>query len=295
MTDAIRFYCTVNDATWNGFPVQPGKYVCVSPVYGEKEIRDSSISLPADCEVVQDSGAFCDRRHGRNEYAYALQRQITHAERYGYSDQIVARATYDMLVTKFDTPEYATTGVNETIKAARWLHRHRDDMPQACPLIITAQGLDVSQYVQCVRALLPCFEEGDILGLGGWAWIGKAPRLLMPVFRQTMKQVIPLAAQAGIKRVHIWGVCKPSALSVLLWECDQHGIAVQTDSSGPVRKVAFSDWGYAEWRDNDYKRPDDPEAFYHDRVRHVAQTARWLSGFRSTPNYPPRLIQTSLF
>jgi len=291
MTEAIRFYCTVNDPSWNGFPVAPGRYVCVSPVYGIKERRDSSVRLPADCDVIQDSGAFCDQHHGKKSFAEALDRQIKHAEDYGYTDQISYRATYDTLVRKTASAEFAREAVQNTISAARWLSLHRDDMR----LIITAQGLDTAQYLQCVRDLLPHFEEGDVLGLGGWAYIGKARRILMPPFRAMLKAVIPFAAREGVQRIHIWGVCIPEALAVLLWEADQHGIAISTDSAGPVRKLAFSDHGYGEWRDKTYKRPADRAAFYRDRVQHVEDTRRWLAGFRDTPNYPPHIVQTRMF
>lgn len=291
MTDAIRFYCTINDASWNGFPVVPGRYVCVSPVYGMKERRVSSISLPADCDVIQDSGAYCDQHHGRLSFGEALERQIWHAEEYGYADQVTHRATYDNLVRKNASAEFARVAVNETISAARWMHRHRDERP----LIITAQGKETAQYLACVQSLMPFFEDGDVLGLGGWAYTGRSRGRLMPLLRECVKSVIPFAAREGIRRVHIWGVCLPKALSALLWEADKHGVEVSTDSSGPVRKVAFSDWGYGEWRDNSYQRPDDPKAFYFDRVWHVEATRRWLAEFRTTPNYPPHVVQASLF
>lgn len=282
-TEAIRFYCGVGDASWNGFSVIPGRYVCVSPVYGEKQRRDTSISLPADCDVIQDSGAYCDQHHGRLTPEDALRRQIKHAEQFSYTDQVTHRATYDRLVRKFVSDEDARVGVQQTVEAARWLHHHRDDTR----LIITAQGKTTAQYVQCVRDLLTYFEEGDVLGLGGWAYTGKDRSFtLLTLFREMARQVIPLAAEHEVKAVHVWGVLMPAALGALLWEADQYGIAVSTDSTGPVVKITMSDWGYGEWRDNRYQRPDDPEAFYHDRVHHVALTRQWLANFRSTPNYP---------
>jgi hypothetical protein len=282
-TPDIKFYCGVGDASWNGFPVVPGRYVCVSPVYGVKTRTDTSIALPTDCDVMQDSGAFCDQHHGRLTPEQALHRQIKHAERYGYADQVTHRATYDRLVRKFVPDNEAVIGVQQTIEAARWLSRNRDETR----LVITAQGKGTGQYVECVQALLPMIEEGDVLGLGGWAYTGKDRSFtLLGLFREMVSAVIPLAAAHHIKAVHVWGVLMPAALGALLYACDQVGIAVSTDSTGPVVKITMSDWGYGEWRDNAYQRPDDPEAFYHDRVRHIELTRAWLARFRSTPNYP---------
>lgn len=280
--EAIRFYCGVSDFNWNRGKARPGRYVCVSPVNGRKIRRPTTVKLPPHCKVLQDSGAFTDTAvEDRLTPEQALERQEEHAIRNGYAAQICYRATYDKLIFKFwdDSPYW--DDVEETVLAAAWLSLHRCGLP----LVITAQGATPAQYMQCVKWLLPYLHDEDALGLGGWVAIGKTPSLI-PIFRRTMQLVIPYAAARGVKRVHIWGVVMPRALAILLWEADKVGIAVSTDSSGPVRKVGMSDWGYGEWRDNTYKHPTDSRARYQDRVRHVKLTREWLANFRNTPNYP---------
>jgi hypothetical protein len=53
--------------------------------------------------------------------------------------------------------------------------------------------------------------------------------------------VLPLVASAGLDRVHVFGVLYRPALGGLLWLCDELGLALSTDSSGPVLQCTFPD------------------------------------------------------
>ncbi len=323
MNEGIRFYCGIGEKQWNWWPVAPGPDACISPVYGNstasKEIN--SVRVPEGVQVIQDSGAFSDGPGQRLNFADALKRQERHAERYGYTEQIEARASYDLLIDEmWDEAEgssavyrrakrrwsetQAELAVQETIAAARFLSAHRNGLP----CILSAQGVSPQQYRRCAEKVVPLMQDGDLFGLGGWCITGKFPAQMLPVFRETMYSVIPFLGNEGIKRVHIWGVCFAPALGELLWLCDQHGIALSTDSMGPSVRPAMGRWGYGDWTDTSYRSAPSlkPEEAHETcmvkswavkaievawargahRAAHVNLVRTWLKYFRYTDYYP---------
>lgn len=299
----ITLYCGLNEQRWNHHPVAPGPFACVSPVYGRTLITKTCnrVVVPCGTQVIQDSGAFSDGITERLSYAAALERQVKHAAVFGYEDRITHRASYDLLIDEkwVDGVRHkarwneqdAQEAVDTTVKAAAYLAQHR----QGKRLVLSAQGVSASQYLACAQHVVPLLEEGDIFGLGGWCITGKLPAQMMPVFRETMRLVIPFLGREGVKRVHIWGVCYAKALGELLWLCDQWGIALSTDSVGPSLHPVRGQWGYAEWRDSTYVRPP-VETRGQARAEHVAATRAWLNSFRSTQHYVPlHPRQLSLF
>ena len=82
---------------------------------------------------------------------------------------------------------------------------------------------------------------GDWLGLGGWCVLGRWRRRWLPAFWETLRACLPLAARAGVRRVHLFGVLWPPALGGLLWLADRHGLAVSTDSSAPLLAATWPD------------------------------------------------------
>lgn len=171
----VRFYCGLSHVSWNGIPPQPGKYVCVSPIYGAKKPSINSVRVPPDSLVMQDSGAFSDGPAYRLSFEQALERQQAHAERFNYSSQIEYRASYDVLIDEV-WDEYgvrhkkrwsvqdAENAVDTTIDAARFLNYNRNGID----LVLSAQGVDASQYLKCTQAIVPYINpERDVFGLGG--------------------------------------------------------------------------------------------------------------------------------
>ncbi len=302
----ILFYCGVNERQWNHHPVAPGPLACISPVYGKtvQTKQCNRVAVPSHVAVIQDSGAFCDSGEQRVCVEVALERQMQHAERYGYAKQISHRASYDLLIDeKWEggmrhkarwSEQDAETAVAVTVQAAAYLTRPRYGLNA----VLSAQGVSAQQYLRCAEQIVPLMEEGDMFGLGGFCITGKLPAQIMPVFREVIALVIPFLGREGVKRVHIWGVCYAKALGELLWICDHYGIAVSTDSSGPSVKPVMGEWGYAEWRDPSYKRPA-PDIRGLERARHVQATRQWLEAFRSTAHYGPlnrgRPTQLKLF
>lgn len=307
----VRFYTGLGgEKTWNHRPIAPGPYACISPVRNKKITLDDGTvinraqnnyigSFSKDIRIIQDSGAFTDPWDQRKTYADALDRQERHAIAYGYADQIEARATYDLLIdevwidgNRFKrrwSSQDAEAAVDTTVAAARFLHQNRNGVP----LVVSAQGVDAEQYLRCTQRLMPFIQEGDLFGLGGWCIIGKMPKVMMPVFRETISIVIPFLAKEGVKRVHIWGVIYPHALGNLLWQCDQHGIEVSTDSVGPTLAPTRGEWGYGKVKEGGWWRKIQKpplEIIGLERARHVAETRAWLDNLSETAYYKPVVL-----
>lgn len=309
----IRLYCGIGgEVTYNHHPLACGPYACISPVCGRDDMatetsRRNVVYVPYDVAVIQDAGPFNDGPRHRLSYSDALERQIRHAKHYKYADQITHRASYDLLIdeTWKDhfrhkerwSEEAGKFAVKATVEAAQFLDAHR---APGIGCIMSAQGVTPGQYVDCAGQVLKYVDPGqDIFGLGGWCILGKQPSLL-PVFRKTIAQVIPLLAQHKVQRVHIWGVCFPEALGELLYMCDQYGLKLSTDSVGPSTRPTKGEWGYGSWRDSSYKKPTvldscrtlDASGYKAptcvlgtrctglERARHVQETRDWLSNFR---------------
>jgi hypothetical protein len=274
---SLQLYAGVSDPAWNRWPTLAGPYVCVSPVYGQgKNKSESVVALNPDTSVLLDSGAFSDTCGQKNvlgqrvafqhrlSFEEALDRQYHHMHKYGYDDQVESLASYDVLIgehsldsnapnTQWD-PHEVTFAISETIRAASFLDAHRNG--RAC--IMTVQGKTPEQYLYCTEHILPYVRAGDMVGLGGWGGIGHAGTRLLPVFRATMRLVLPVLGQAGVRRIHLWGVCHARALGELLWLADREKIQVSTDSAMPALRPSFAEWGYGEWRDRKYREKVPP-------------------------------------
>ena len=303
----IDLYVGINETKWNHHPVLPGPLACISPVYGasDRTRKENAIRVPPATKVRQDSGAFSDSLRFRLAFKGAYRRQREHAEKYAYAEQIEAIASYDLLIDekwengqrykKRWSESAAREAVESTVNAARWIKKTRK---ASC--ILSAQGVTPEQYFSCVKRIAPFFCENDILGLGGWCILGKQPKRLMPAFQKTILLVVPFLAEHQVaKRIHIWGVCYGKALGQLLWLCDQYGIALATDSSGPQVRPARGLWGYKGWVNKAYKQPPVKSRGL-ERARHVMATRKWLKDFRNSewytePKPKPKREQLCLF
>lgn len=296
--ESIRFYCGVNETTWNHHPVEPGPYTCIAPVYG-RSLRTKMVNrvqVPTTTLVMQDSGAFSDSPGQRLSIEAALDRQVKHAETYGYAAQVTHRASYDLLIDEKWQDGHrqkerwseldAQDAVAETVRAAAYLSTHR----QGVGAVLSVQGVSAKQYLACARQVVPLLEPGDILGLGGWCILGKI-RSLLTVFSETMTVLMPFLGREGVKQVHLWGVCWSPALEVVTWLAAQHGVHVSVDSAHPSLHPVQGQWGYAEWREKSYLRPQVHDTCRHheftrcahcrglERIRHVQATSAWLQHF----------------
>ncbi len=58
-------------------------------------------------------------------------------------------------------------------------------------LVLTAQGVDAEQYLDCARQIVPMMGEGDIFGLGGFVATGLFPGTMLPPFKEIVRTVVP--------------------------------------------------------------------------------------------------------
>jgi hypothetical protein len=245
-----------------------------------------------------DSGAFSDPPGRRLDPERALERQLAWERRatafWGADAPWRAEAlvSYDRLIDevweagpgglglarrkrRWSVAE-AEGAVRETVEAARYLTAKRPALaPRA--LVLACQGVDAARYRQCTAEVLKVATPADWLGLGGWCVLGRWRRRWLPAFWETLRTCLPLAAGAGVRRVHVFGVLWLPALGGLLWLADRHGLAVSTDSSAPLLA--------ATWPDP--KRAGVRAATYRGNV---AWWRRRLAGLRTGPHYrePPR-------
>jgi len=266
-------------------------------VYGKtaRTKKVNSVSVPLECKIIQDSGAFSDGPSSRLDSMSALHRQIAHMHKYRYSSQVTHMASYDLLIDEkwIDGTRHkrrwseddAWGAVYETVNAARYILEWRDKCKQNMGIVVSAQGVTPQQYLACTSLVLrdALVRKTDIFGLGGWCILGKM-RSLMPSFEETIKLVVPVVAASNVKHIHIWGVVYAPALGKLLHLCDTHGITLSTDSAGPSLRPAMGEWGYMGWRDKEYKRaPVETRGL--ERKRHVEAVRNWLRDFRNTDYY----------
>jgi hypothetical protein len=332
----IRFYCGLNETTWNHHPMQTGPDICIAPVTTSTEkdkatgqkykvLRNTHVFVDPTIvkHVLLDSGAFSDGielqdgkvvGNKRLSFDQALQRQMHHAYRYKYLEQVEAIVSYDLLIDETwqdgerskirwstESAEYA---VQETIAAARYLssQRRRIDafFGHHVRLVLSAQGVDAEQYARCAEAIVQFMKPDDIFGLGGWCITGLMRHIMLPAAAAILPGVFEVLGRAKVKRLHVFGVIIPKLLGFLLHLCQKYGIELSTDSSGPCSEPAKNgNWGYGSWTKPDYKvapilesckvldeygnkAPScSPDTICRglERCRHVALTSEYLAHF----------------
>lgn len=320
----IELYSGLSEKHWNHHDMDTGPAVCISPRYGNVASRITPVYVDRKRvkRVLQDSGAFCDKielvggeiaQSNRLPFSVALDRQMSHAFYYGYTDLVEAIVSYDLLIDEtwkdgerskvrwsVQTAEYA---VEETVKAAEYLASKRAMIGRVyghhVSLCLSAQGVDTPQYLECAEKVVDYMDVGDWFGFGGWCITGLQPTRMLPEFKKTMLAVFPMLARKGVKRVHLFGVIMPEAIACFNYMCNQYNIVGSTDSSGPTRYPIMGHWGYASWKDREYtvppilptckavdvhgnKAPTCTEGTFCrglERSRHTLETVAWLADF----------------
>ena len=179
----------------------------------------------------------------------------------------------------------ADRAVRVTVDAAAYLAAQREHLGSR-QLCLACQGVDGIQYGEAVAGVLEHARPGDWIGLGGWCILG-LHKSWIPTFWQAARRCLPMIARAGITRAHIFGVLYPPVLGGLLWLCDQHGLTLSTDSSGPVLQVL--------WKDR--VKAGAYHATWEANAEHWVVT---LANLRTSPHYvePPDVVpmrQRTLF
>lgn len=230
----------------------------------------------AETVAILDSAAFTDERKRRPRLTAeeALARQLSWEERarrlWGAPEwQAEALVSYDVVMR----PAWLTRtrqvragclpdterAVAETVESAAYLASQRERL-RPRKLILTCQGGDAVQYVECARSVLKFATPEDWLGLGGFAPLGLHKGWLA-AFHETLWGVLPEAAASGLRRVHLFGVLYEPALAGLLWLADHYGLEVSTDSTAPIMACTYPDpkkagvraevvGGKVDWREN---------------------------------------------
>ncbi|MCY1004015.1 hypothetical protein OV079_00210 [Nannocystis pusilla] len=163
-----------------------------------------------------------------------------------------------------------------------------------------AQGATLRQYLACVDLLLDLARPGrDWLALGGFCIVGLVPSL-KPLFVAVCRAVAPRCRRAGIRRVHILGVCAWDALAaaaaIFAGEC----IEVSTDSSSiEMNSIMGRTWreehmtrrrGASPWRQMYTKSEKCAPGGYHPAalsLENIRRFAAWLERAEHVPHAIP--------
>lgn len=194
--------------------------------------------------IITDSGAFPDVSRGRISIPDALERQLAFESRSGYVSEFLV--SYDRLIdeimkggkqVKKRWPEnLGWSAVEETVAAAKFLSSQRERLgPRR--LILSSQGVTPDQYTACSCRVLSHCQPVDCFGFGGFCIIGQR-RHLLKGFAETVRRVLPLVKEAGLSRVHLFGVGYTPALLFFEAECRALGLAASTDTNRFYKEVS---------------------------------------------------------
>lgn len=211
--------------------------------------------------VLCDSGAFQDiDQHVRLTPEDALQRQITYRDylrtlvqdvsfnyealsiydnMIGVDETVVCDSYGCRKVKSRGTVETAQGAISSTLHSAQYYATQRDVIDTK--IIWIAQGVTPKQYVyECLEPMLTMAKTSDYVGMGGFCIIGKMKKVMLPVFFETLDLLLPMVQKKGIKRIHLFGVGIPDAVTYFAKQCQKFNIEGSTDTSAPeVAAVCF--------------------------------------------------------
>ncbi len=243
-----------------------GKKVTIQklPDYGDVDLTR--------CSLLYDSLAFTDvLTNSRVTPDVALTRQLETLSKLRSKPRETLIVSYDRLIDekfidgKREKQRWSVKegelAVAQTVSAVAYLNSQRQRL-KGTTLVQSCQGVDDRQYFDCVGKVLPFCRNIDVLGLGGWCILGRQSSYL-PIFYKTMNAVIPLIAESGIKRVHIFGVTwykqrggsVVAPLPYLLRLCDKYALNLSTDGTSPIgnalwKNIKKSGAEFPYWRHN---------------------------------------------
>ena len=182
--------------------------IMVNPVY----FRIKNV-LP--CSILCDSGAFQDiHLMQRLTPKQALDRQFMLWNRLALPFEAIA--TYDQMagideaivngqkVKIRGNENSAAKAVHETLVSAEYYKSQQDAINSH--IIYVAQGIHTKQYAKCTDELLTLMRPNDYYGFGGFCIIGRQRKTMLPLFKETVTEVLPMLYKKGIQRVHVFGV-----------------------------------------------------------------------------------------
>ena len=205
----MRFYVSKCHDKLNGIPYTPEiktPNLCLNPYYRVRLNPDQPVSY------ILDSGAFQDVSGRRLSFEDALERQLNFEKIVGRPaygivsyDHLVDEQIVDGVQTKQRvSKDVGLEFVQETIDAAAYLSSNRERLAGR-KLILSCQGADDRQYLDCLDAILDIAQPGDMIGFGGFCILSKSKKYEEEFYRVVTKS-FPKIRDAGIDRVHIFGM-----------------------------------------------------------------------------------------
>ena len=238
----MRFYVSKCHDSLNSIPYNPEiktPDLCLNPYYRVK------LTPGYEVNYILDSGAFQDVKGIRLTFADALKRQLGFENVVGrpaYAivsyDHLVDEQMVDGIQTKVRVDK--DTGqqyVNETIDAAKYLASKRPELGRR-KLILSCQGSNVEQYLDCLDAILDIARPGDIIGFGGFCILSKN-KVYEDEFYRVVTKGIPRIRDEGINRVHIFGMGVFRALVQADIFARMHEIECSYDTSAAEMNAVF--------------------------------------------------------
>jgi queuine/archaeosine tRNA-ribosyltransferase len=216
--------------------------LCLNPKYGVY-----LQSPPAQMNILLDSGAFQDReRSQRLSFNDALDRQLRYEQHLGFVSKYIV--SYDRIVDESPIVQgkrrkrrvsrrTADRYVEETIDAAKFFADQRRDLKPR-RLVLSNQGVNPDQYVDCVKETLSFSHPSDVIGMGGFCIIGQVPKYTEDYF-ETLERTLPLLRKSGVKRLHLFGVGVFKVLIKTHVMCQKYGIIPSYDTSSPEFNAVF--------------------------------------------------------
>jgi len=241
----MKFYVSKCRNTLNGRQYSPeiiSNYLCVNPYYSIKITPYSRV------KIIIDSGAFQDvGNDSRLSFKDALKRQLNF-EKNKIKRRAEAIVSYDRLVdeqldlTKGQVKKRVDYNigkeyVDETILAAKFLSSKRDSLGKR-KLVLSCQGVSSNQYLSCMDEILSLSHKNDIIGLGGFCIISKSleyENQYYEIITRGFKKI----KEAGLKRVHLFGVGKLRPLLQSEIYAKQLGLDLSYDTSSPEINGTF--------------------------------------------------------
>lgn len=160
------------------------------------------------------------------------------------------------------TEESAAAAVEATLEAARYYSTQRRHIRGRIGWV--GQGIDAAQYMGCVKAMLPYFRQGDIIGLGGFCIWGRMPRRMQDTAHETIARVVNWGKRRGIREYHMLGVMYAPAVQWAAGLAQARRVRFSTDGSAPEQAACIGGRGYLEGCQVDLGyRPEHKYKEYH--------------------------------
>ena len=238
----VKFFVSKCHQTLNSVPYNPEQItpnLCLNPYYKVKLLPEYEVNY------ILDSGAFQDVKGIRLSFEDALNRQLSFEKMVGRDayaivsyDHLVDEQMVDGVQVKVRVSEdVGQDYVNETIAAARYLSDNRQKLGSR-KLILSCQGANEYQYLDCLDAILDIARPGDIIGFGGFCILSKSKEYENQFYKVVTKGM-PKIRDAGIDRVHIFGMGVFRALVQTDIFARMNGIECSYDTSAAEINAVF--------------------------------------------------------